>query len=147
MPGQFAEFINAGLHIVPRGPLPAHDSRDIDTIADSLIVRDGIGRNIQSQFPLRLHYRDPQFTLQPHLAFGGPDAGNGGRGVALGEDVRYITHPRRCPWTALGASGGWDGALRLGMRGGLLRGVSLERRLSGSGLPSRIFNHWLKVMI
>ena len=57
--GQFAEFINARLHVVTRGPLAAHDGGDVDAVADPLIVSDGIRRNIETQFPLGLHHGDP----------------------------------------------------------------------------------------
>ena len=57
--GQFAEFVDPRFDIVPGSPLAAHDGGDVDAVADALVISDGVGRDVEAEFALRLHHRDP----------------------------------------------------------------------------------------
>ena len=87
VPGQTAEFLDAGLHIVPGERLAPTDRVQVDDLPDLLVRRYGLSRNVHSQRFLRLEHGDPKFALQADPALFGPDLSDGVARVATGENV------------------------------------------------------------
>jgi len=85
--GQRVEFLDSGLHIVARDPFPVGDRRQVDLVDDAgVVVDDAIG-DIDSQFALGGHDRNPQPALGGDLGARRPDVGKLRGRVTTGEDI------------------------------------------------------------
>ena len=85
--GEFAELLDARLHVVAGDAFPPHDGVQVDLVLDPLVALDHAVRHRNAEIALALHHRDPVFAFEADLAFAAPDGAHGGRGVAFGEDV------------------------------------------------------------
>lgn len=85
--GEVVKLLDAGFDIVAGDALALGDGGEIDLIDDLFVSGDGIGRDVEAEVVLGLHDGDPELAFEDDASFGGPDVGDGGRGVAFGEDV------------------------------------------------------------
>jgi len=92
VPGKCVEFLDACLHVVAGDPLAVRDGLEVDVVDDTLVVVDGVGRNVDAQLCLRTQHRHPQLTLEHDLVLGRPQSNELRAGVAVGKDIRDAAH-------------------------------------------------------
>ena len=85
--GKVVEFLDAGLHVMPRDFFPRHDRGRIDAVFRSLVGGDRLSGDVETEVALSLHHGDPEFAFEDDAALCGPNGLKDGRGVAFSKDV------------------------------------------------------------
>lgn len=85
--GEVVKLFNAGFDVMSRDALALGNGGEVDLVDDLFVSGNCAGRDFEAEVGLSLHDRNPELAFKDDAAFGRPDVGDGGRGVAFGEDV------------------------------------------------------------
>ena len=85
--GEVVELLDAGFDIMTCDALAFGNGGEVNLVDDFFVCSDGVGRDVEAEVVLGLHDSDPELAFEDDASFSGPDVGNGGGGVAFGEDV------------------------------------------------------------